>query len=643
MAVHPQIHASLDSIIHRIIHMFVDNWYSSFDVSQRRMFQRSIYNSLHLTFTHFGFAASKTHATTLILMYSQAFLLHFREYRKLEKSGLSLIEFRAAHPDSPFNALGNLEQMNHKLLDLAMQVLIRCMAPSDKSNLIVLSFVHELLGTSILRKLLQQLGDPDFINQTLLELLTPNQFEKAAKLSKRPSVMLEMGLSATESQRPQTKHILSTGENLFEFMDFMKKEKSFNLLQFCFLADSFKRLFAFAKENSDTSLGREKMRNQALEIFDCFFSSAAADQIHLKKCEKVIAETKVKILESTTAAVFDPLVQCIYKKLDEDYLPKFIELHYFESRPLDQSNRKLRHFVSSPAFAKSLRHVDRNHSKTRSLDLMKSEMKDYSQAVASLSEKLSVIEQCMANSTSGIPKSELVTAHQDIHTEIDSLITFVESNESMLADKTLRNALNDKIAAALGRAKQIMKKLRIPIYGAHDASPAGLRKRSVGILKELSEIQIAPAAELAVETHHDSQAKPLTKAELDSILDCAFSAIEEIFQLATPSNWLRNQGLYLIKTVLRKAYGHTISETIQSKLAGWLAEEQVAQYLDQLRDTLLPEVEAPERTMDQKERTKHDARASLLNAPRNLRHRTCSRRVSDDNSRRPPSLHPKSS
>ncbi|KAJ3093138.1 sorting nexin 13 [Quaeritorhiza haematococci] len=80
----------------------------------------------------------------------------------------------------------------------------------------------------------------------------------------------------------------------------------------------------------------------------------------------------------------------------------------------------------------------------------------------------------------------------------------------------------------------------------------------------------------------------LSEAELEIILEGCFGTIEEVFNLSDPNMWFRQKGLVVVKTLLRRAYGETISTWIQTKLAEAKGEEAVAGYFQKLADSLWP-------------------------------------------------------
>ncbi|KNC97986.1 hypothetical protein, variant [Spizellomyces punctatus DAOM BR117] len=88
---------------------------------------------------------------------------------------------------------------------------------------------------------------------------------------------------------------------------------------------------------------------------------------------------------------------------------------------------------------------------------------------------------------------------------------------------------------------------------------------------------------------HSREDPPLSDAELEIMLECVFGIIEEVFHLSDPNQWLRQKGLHMVKTILRRTYGTSISTLIQSRLIEATTETKVASYVDMLDGSLWPE------------------------------------------------------
>jgi hypothetical protein len=106
--------------------------------------------------------------------------------------------------------------------------------------------------------------------------------------------------------------------------------------------------------------------------------------------------------------------------------------------------------------------------------------------------------------------------------------------------------------------------------------------------------------------------------EMNFVLDCTCEVIEEVFHLSAPTNWLRNQGLYLVKTLIRNTYGSVISDMIQKNVESILNEENICLYLDTIREYIWPIEDLSDPTNEEKNLAKTNAWNLLMqeNTPR---------------------------
>lgn len=86
-----------------------------------------------------------------------------------------------------------------------------------------------------------------------------------------------------------------------------------------------------------------------------------------------------------------------------------------------------------------------------------------------------------------------------------------------------------------------------------------------------------------------SESTVLTPSELEVVLDVVFSAVEELFSLTDPDQWLRQQSLSLIKVLMRTLFGKRVSRSITSKLEKASSQETVSKSLNKLTDRLWPD------------------------------------------------------
>ncbi|KAJ3152124.1 hypothetical protein HDU86_005969 [Geranomyces michiganensis] len=81
---------------------------------------------------------------------------------------------------------------------------------------------------------------------------------------------------------------------------------------------------------------------------------------------------------------------------------------------------------------------------------------------------------------------------------------------------------------------------------------------------------------------------PLSDADLETVLECIFGTIEEIFALSDPAQWFRQKGLHVVKTILRRTYGGTISSLLQTRMHEATSEKKVAEHLLALDAAMWP-------------------------------------------------------
>ncbi|KAJ3055545.1 sorting nexin 13 [Rhizophlyctis rosea] len=80
----------------------------------------------------------------------------------------------------------------------------------------------------------------------------------------------------------------------------------------------------------------------------------------------------------------------------------------------------------------------------------------------------------------------------------------------------------------------------------------------------------------------------LTDAELEIILECAFGFIDEVFHLSDPNRWIRQKGLHVVKTLLRRTYGGRMAGWIQKKLGDATGVSSVAGYVESIDEMFWP-------------------------------------------------------
>ena len=685
-----------------------------------------------------------------------------------------------------------------------MRILVHALPKSDKSNAIVFSIVHELLGTTVIPKLVEKLADPDFINGHLVSaLVLQDKEETSDNFAKEDTGVQGLDikrllpkLALTDSSTDVSlESIFVQGEALVEFMEFMKTENAYPLVQFCFMVDSFRRVCEFTRQEalaSPLTARLNRIASDAIEVYDTFFSTNAIYPINLQGHDDLLFQTRMNIAERPDPDVFDALLQVILTLLNSHYLLKFKEssiyAHFVSTvtvqdrlkrkagqtdmhevkasmwmdkpspietkespsvpirtvRSLSRSNAQVPIqidrgrliSVSSPELSKiqtqefienptvSDPNLNSSSQSPAEMTHSHSQIDVFKEAIDSMAERIRAVDESIASCTDEHLLPDLKTTKQVLENQMILLseqmkeemlsssisphpftevarsppkdsashvfstdpykssmkkltkvftdagtaikkVTIASSREGRDGESRLRYrsksprkkegrssidesrkteaelyesrtktesapvlsndskvaessyVIEGQTAFVTGRSRTQSESVSIPARGnASQERPMSMPPRSLEIITESMKGEVLDGKETAPvkKSTAEIKTKTLKKAELDTILDCGFGAIEEIFHLTAPTNWIRNQGLHFVKTILRNAYGSSISDLIQTKLTEFVAPENVANYLNRASDSIWPEVDLLDRTTAEKDLTRAEAWQHILHS-----------------------------
>lgn len=95
-----------------------------------------------------------------------------------------------------------------------------------------------------------------------------------------------------------------------------------------------------------------------------------------------------------------------------------------------------------------------------------------------------------------------------------------------------------------------------------------------------------------ISTSTSNSSSSVSAAELDRdteiILEGLFGVVEEVFNLNDPNQWIRQKGLQVMKTVLRKAYGPILMNLLRQKSEEYRDQDAVASYICRVTDMFWP-------------------------------------------------------
>lgn len=99
-------------------------------------------------------------------------IIHMRECRAFEDSGLSMDYYVQDNPQSPFSQLLSKEEQHRQLRGLSQTFLKRTLPAQDRDSLLLMSLFKELLANFVFGSILDNVSDPDFLNCWIIELLS---------------------------------------------------------------------------------------------------------------------------------------------------------------------------------------------------------------------------------------------------------------------------------------------------------------------------------------------------------------------------------------------------------------------------------------------------------------------------------------
>jgi DNA-directed RNA polymerase subunit F len=103
-------------------------------------------------------------------------------------------------------------------------------------------------------------------------------------------------------------------------------------------------------------------------------------------------------------------------------------------------------------------------------------------------------------------------------------------------------------------------------------------------------ISASVSAEVLTDSSNLSiNSKMISEEDLDIILDIIFTAIEELFLVKEQEQWMRQQGLHLVKALLRRLFGTQIAKAIAAKLDTASSQASIALAVKAVSHIMWPE------------------------------------------------------
>ncbi|KAI9247127.1 PXA domain-containing protein [Phascolomyces articulosus] len=117
-----------------------------------------------------------------------------------------------------------------------------------------------------------------------------------------------------------------------------------------------------------------------------------------------------------------------------------------------------------------------------------------------------------------------------------------------------------------------------------------------------------------------SDNKPLSPLDIELLIETTFALVVEIFDLTTANNkaWMRRTLLNVLREVVRRSYTEIIAQHYSSYINDYMSPDALVYFCNTLQEKFWPDgvynTEYPERTPEQKEATRQQARTLLMSS-----------------------------
>ncbi|KAI7871555.1 PXA domain-containing protein [Spinellus fusiger] len=181
---YPPLTLAVSSAIELFLKQFVSEWWVPLNEHNHPAFLQSVRARLHAATANLEkiLFKQKKHDLVMSTVFGVAntLIIHMRECRAYEDSGISLDTYILHYPHSAFAQLLSREEQENQLRQLATTILKRLMLKSDVGSGVLVCLLRELLATHLLGTLMKTCSDPDFINCLMVKHLLKETVEQQA-------------------------------------------------------------------------------------------------------------------------------------------------------------------------------------------------------------------------------------------------------------------------------------------------------------------------------------------------------------------------------------------------------------------------------------------------------------------------------
>ena len=545
----PELDGAIDKLINFIVRDFVQGWYENLNKSQSSEFPDAIKATLKQVFISLGKSGSGVNPTELMLSVMRQLILHVKEFREFDLTGLDIKDYLKANPDSKFHRFYTRKQVIEHLRNLSMKLCIHLLPRADRNSAAVFGITREILATTVLLPVLDKITCSDFINSAVLNALKKQKSDGA-----------------------------DTPEIVQEESEIVKDEYLDRSLQLANLI---------------------KQKEDRINFLDSNLATVHADDISQNLEEKLKNQGQLQeLLEFQSQEQDSP---CLEKLLDISKAVVFVQV---ESENTENNNSILNGFGLSGNSVASF-DIRVTTAEGKSWTIIKT-LKDIDTMYKALVEELPRLRNNpvpkfigeVASTFSSFEKKITEDELQDRATELMIFFTFllkdhvapfclslvkffqpaVPKEEKVGVEMSLSGSVNYLLKMGAGANNDMQKALS----NAGNSTLALMKKASIDNIAIQTELD---GGEDEVIDEHGS----ISQQDLDMILDVAFTAIEELFFLAEGDQWLRQQSLHFIKVILKRTFSKRLSRFLASKVSAVSSQPMATETLGTLSDKLWPD------------------------------------------------------
>ncbi|CDH50955.1 predicted protein [Lichtheimia corymbifera JMRC:FSU:9682] len=181
---YPPLTTAVDKLITYFCRDFVLTWWTPLNPQHDPEFERSVKSTLNGAVHRVEKLLLKQERNDIVMatLYGIAnvLIIHMRECRNLESSGMSLEGYTALNSQSPFAQLLSHHEQHQQMRGLSTTMLKRMLPTNDTDSVVLMSLFRELLASHLFDNILDTLSDPDFINYYIVDYLSADRSKDAA-------------------------------------------------------------------------------------------------------------------------------------------------------------------------------------------------------------------------------------------------------------------------------------------------------------------------------------------------------------------------------------------------------------------------------------------------------------------------------